>query len=228
MKAIKNNNKGTNKNCGNLTPQSPAYLQGIPASAGMTAASSRHCGRLLSGVEAYPQSTSYLQEIPASAGMTAASSRHCGLDPQSPANKEQHDKLIFRSFLKKIFSVAGVFFLMCFFSNEMYAQKSKEKQREEVLVQLESQTKTFLATIETKLEENQIKKKALETELANLLTLKTKKKSEREANEQKMESLRKKIALLEDKEKEYLRMKNEIVENFESILDIYRKASINN
>ena len=190
MKAIKNNNKGTNKNCGNLTPQSPAYLQGIPASA----------------------------------GMTAASSRHCGLDPQSPANKEQH----FRTFLKKIFSVAGVFFLMCFFSNEMYAQKSKEKQREEVLVQLESQTKTFLATIETKLEENQIKKKALETELANLLTLKTKKKSEREANEQKMESLRKKIALLEDKEKEYLRMKNEIVENFESILDIYRKEPIKN
>ena len=222
MKAIKNN-KGTTKNCGSLTSQSTSYLQGIPASAGMTALSSRHCGL-------DPQSPEDKGACP-----LAKTSPLVKTSPlaKTKGNAETftHDRLIFRSFFKKIFSVVGVFFLICFVmclsSNEMYAQKSKEKQREDVLVQLESQTKTFLATIETKLEENQIKKKALEMELAKLRAEKTKKK-ERAAKEQKIQYLRKKIALLEDKEKEYLRMKNEIVENFESILDIYRRETINN
>jgi hypothetical protein len=98
------------------------------------------------------------------------------------------------------------------FSNVAYTQtdkvKAKAQQKEQILIQLDYQLETFLSTISVKREQNQEKKKALETELANLQSKKKKKKTQ-DVREKMIQDLKKKIIFLENKDKEYQRMEKD-------------------
>jgi len=104
--------------------------------------------------------------------------------------------------------------VMCLFSNAAYTQtnkaKAKIKQKELLVSQLEQQIATLLTAIETKRGQNQEKKKLLEMELANIQAQKVKTKKAQAEVEQKMQELNKKIASLENRDKEYQRMKDEM------------------
>ena len=116
--------------------------------------------------------------------------------------------------------VVKAFLLFCFifmaysFSNSAYAQTDKAKkaeQREQLMAQLEANMESFLVTVQNKREQNQKQLEEFRLELQTHLAKKKSKKTQA-MDEQIEQALRRKIASMESKEKDYDRMENDAVE----------------
>ena len=125
------------------------------------------------------------------------------------------------------FTVVKVSFFICFIlyssSNVLYTQSNNTKnaqQKEQILLQLENQTTTFLSTVNEKRVKLQQQKEELEKELTILQSKKKRKKTQAE-DEQRKEAILKKLASLETKDKEYQRMENEAMELLATLKNTY-------